>query len=80
MTHEEILNGLKEILSKIKPNADLSNLSDSTRLVEDLGIDSLSMILMSISIEQKFDFNFSTQKPFQTVGEVIEYISKASNK
>ncbi len=78
MTQDEILAGLKDVLSKIKPNMDTTNVNADTRLMEDLGIDSLSMILMSISIEQKFGFQFSTQSPFQTVGEVVEYIEKST--
>jgi acyl carrier protein len=29
---------------------------------------------MSLAIEEKFAFRFETQAPFETVGEVCEYI------
>ncbi len=80
MTREEILAGLKEVLSVIRPKTDLSNVQDSTRLVHDLGIDSLSMMFMSLAIEEKFSFRFpSDQAPFETVGEVLDHIEKAKS-
>ena len=42
--------------------------------VQDLGINSLSMMFMSLAVEEKFAFRFETQAPFETVGEVCEYI------
>ena len=77
MTREEILAGLKEVLGVIRPKTDLSNIQDSTRLVHDLGIDSLSMMFMSLAIEEKFAFRFEqNQAPFETVGQVLDYIQK----
>lgn len=76
MTREEIMSGLKEVIALIKPKLDLSEITEQSSLVTDLGIDSLSMLLLSLAIENKFGFQFSTQKPFQTVGEVIDYIER----
>ena len=75
MTREEIMAGLKEVLGVIRPKTDLSNIEDSTRLVHDLGIDSLSMMFMSLAVEEKFSFRFAqNQAPFETVGQVVDYI------
>lgn len=76
MTREEILSTLKEVVAIVKPKLDLSKVSESSNLVTDLGIDSLSMLLLSLGIENKFGFQFTEQKPFQTVGDVIDYIEK----
>lgn len=76
MTREEILAGLKEVMALVKPKLDLSGMTEDANLVTDLGIDSLSMLLLSLGIENKFGFQFSTQKPFQTVAEVIDYIER----
>lgn len=77
MAREEILAGLKEVLGVIRPKTDLSGIQDSTRLVQDLGIDSLSMMFMSLAVEEKFAFRFpSDQAPFETVGQVLDYIEK----
>lgn len=80
MTNEEILAGLKEVIGMVKPKLDISNVNMETSLLNDLGIDSLSMLLMSLAIENKFNFQFSTQNPFQTVGDVVNYISGEVNK
>ena len=68
--------GLKEVMALVKPKLDLGNVSESSNLVSDLGIDSLSMLLLSLGVENKFNFQFAEQKPFQTIGEVIDYIQK----
>ena len=77
MTREEIMAGLKEVLAMVKPKLDQSAITEDASVVRDLGIDSLSMLLMSLGIETKFGFQFASQKPFETVGEVIDYIESA---
>ena len=48
------------------------------KLVSDLGIDSLSMLLLSLAAEHKFNMQFeNTNHPFETVGEVCDYIATA---
>lgn len=74
METEQILQGLKEVFSTVKPKLDLSKVDLDSSLISDLGMDSLSMLLMSLAIEQKFPVRFETEKPFLTVGEVVEYI------
>lgn len=76
MTEQEILEGLKEILTMVKPKADISKVGMESQLALDLAIDSLSMLLMSLAIEQKFGFEFTDRKPFRTVGDVVNYISE----
>ena len=50
MSREEILAGLKEVLAVIRPKADQSAITYDTKLVSDLGIDSLSMMFLSLAI------------------------------
>ena len=45
MTKEEVLAGLKEVLSVIRPATDLTGVSYETELSRGLGVDSLSMLL-----------------------------------
>ena len=77
MNSEEIFNGLKEVIGTVKPKLDLSNVTLDSNLVRDLGVDSLSMLLMSLATEQKFNIQFDTQVQFQTVRDVVDYISKS---
>ena len=77
MTESEIFEGLKEILAVMKPHLDTSTATLESNLVRDLGIDSLSMLLMSLALEKKFNVNFDTTRaPFTTVGEVVGYIKE----
>lgn len=74
MTQEYVLDELKAIIKQINPKTDTDNITPDTRLVEDLGLDSLTMLLMSFAIEKKFGFMFDVARKFDTVNEVIEYV------
>ena len=74
MTPEYILNELKIIFKQINPKIDSDKISSDTRLTEDLGLDSLTILLMSFAIEKRFEFKFDGTPKFGTVGEVAEYI------
>lgn len=79
MTREEVFEGLKEVLSVIRPNADLSQTHFQTELVKDLGIDSLSMLLLSLATEEKFQMHFPDGAPAPTtVGEVCDAVMAAT--
>ena len=74
MTKEEIFEGLKEIIGTIRPNTDLSNVGFQT----ELGIDSLTMLLLSLATEEKFKMRFPDGAPAPvTVGEVCDAVLKA---
>ncbi len=77
MTKEEILEGLKEVFVTVKPGMDLSKVSSEASLVYDLGVDSLSMLLLSLAIENKYGFQFDNKVRFNTVGDVIDYVAGA---
>ena len=76
MTKEEIFAGLKEIFTAVKPKCDISKVSLDSSLTLDLEIDSLSLLLMSLAIENKFGFQFKEMKQFQTVSELVDYLSE----
>jgi acyl carrier protein len=78
MERENIFNELKEILKLIKPSADFSTINDDSQLVRDVGLDSLTILLLSLAIENKFGFKFEGNPKFTTVGEVIDYVSAHS--
>jgi acyl carrier protein len=80
MERETILNELKEILTLIKPSMDLSAVTEDSQLVRDVGLDSLTILLLSLAVENKFGFKFEGTPKFETVGEVIDYISLHATK
>ena len=75
MEREKIFDELKEILKLIKPSADFSTINEDSQLVRDVGLDSLTILLLSLAIENKFAFKFEGNPKFNTVGDVIDYIS-----
>ena len=77
MTREEVFEGLKEILTVIRPKTDLSKVTFDTELVRELGIDSLSMMLLALATEEKFQMKFPEGQPLPvTVGEVCDMVIK----
>ena len=78
MTREEVFEGLKEVISVLRPATDLSNVSFDTELVRELGIDSLSMIMLSLATEEKFQMRFPDGEAAPTtVGQVCDAVLKA---
>ena len=74
MQRETIFNELKDILTLIKPSADYSKIDEDSQLVRDVGLDSLTILLLSLANENKFGFKFEGNPKFTTVGEVINHI------
>nr|MBE6545305.1 acyl carrier protein [Oscillospiraceae bacterium] len=69
-----MLDKLKNILSKVLPDVDMSTVTEETRLIEDLGFDSLALMMMSMEIEDAFGFKFLEFVKFETVGDVCKYL------
>ncbi|MBR6772322.1 MAG: acyl carrier protein [Clostridia bacterium] len=72
---------LKEILNSVNPAICTDGVSAETRLSEDLGLDSLNMMLLAVSVEDEFGFRFDDMPTFETVGDISLYIENktASN-
>ena len=69
-----MLEQLKEILGKVLRDVDMSQVTEQTRLVEDLGFDSLALMMLSMEIEDAFGFKFLEFVKFETVGDVCNYL------
>ena len=82
LTRKEILEKLKSILVDMNPNdaAKTENIGEDDKLLTGLGIDSVSMLYMVIAVEETFGIEFDTDRPFVTVGEVIDYIERKVNE
>jgi len=77
MKREEILAVLKELFANVNPRQDLGAITAETRLFDDLGLDSLTMLLLSLSIESRFNIQIEPGAHFVTVGDVLDYIGGA---
>ena len=71
-----MLEKLKELLSKVVPDVDMANVNEDTRLSEDLGFDSLALLMLSMEIEDAFKFKFTEFIRFETVGDVCRYLEE----
>ncbi|MBO6170302.1 MAG: hypothetical protein J6O51_10100 [Bacteroidales bacterium] len=74
MTKETVFEQLKEIFSAVKPKADLSGITMESNLLTDVGVDSLSLLLMTLSIESKFNVRIASDARFDSVSDVVDYI------
>ena len=69
-----MLTTLKNTLALVMPELDTSNVTEDTRLREDLGFDSLAMLMLAMEIENAFGFQFTEFVRFDTVGDACRYI------
>ena len=69
-----MLDKVKEIIAKCFPDVDVNSITEETRLVEDLGFDSLSFMMMAMEIEDSFGFRFKEMVKFETIGDACRYL------
>ena len=78
LTREEVFKGLKEVLLMIDPSKEevVNNITEDSRLVEDIGLDSVSLLYLVIAVEEKFNIEFGDLgvEDFKTVRQTIDYI------
>ena len=83
LSREEILQGLKRILLIMDPNKKdaINNAYENTRLQEDLGLASVSLLYLVVAIEEEFGIEFDELgvEDFKTVGQTIDYIESKLN-
>ena len=70
-----MLDQLKEIIERVTPGIDVSTVTPATKLMEDLKLDSLSIMLLAMEIENTFGFQFTESVKFETVQDVCDYLA-----
>ena len=70
---------LKKIFVKIMPQTDVSNITLETSIKNDLGVDSLHMVMIAIALEEEFKIQLNLSERFMTVGDVIAFIDNYGN-
>ena len=71
---------LLKIIKANVPNLDVSKVTEDSLLVEDLGMDSIAMLMMSMSIEDEFGITFDDLVVFKTVKDVLNYLNEKDTK
>lgn len=83
MSREEIFQKLKELIKLANSSTPevLDNCSEDSDLRGDLGLTSIGVLYLAISIENTFEieFNDASFEDFNTVKDVIDYIVKYQN-
>jgi acyl carrier protein len=79
MTQQEILAGLCEIIDEIA-GVPADQVTPSKTFVDDLDIDSLSMVEIAVAAQDKFGVEIPDDqlKDLKTVQDVIDYVTSAS--
>ena len=73
----------ERLLKLIKENmldCDLSNVNDNSKLMDDLGLDSVGLMMLSMSIEDEFGVTFDEPVYFVTVKDVLDWLEKNATK
>ena len=71
---------LLKLIQDNMPDADLSNANENSRLIEDLGMDSIGMMMLSMSIEDEFGVQFDEPVTFTTVKDVLDWLKENAKK
>ena len=66
---------LRAIFEKVVPDKDSSTVTRESRLIEDLGFDSLALMMMAMGIEDSFGYRFEEFVKFETVGDVYDFLA-----
>jgi acyl carrier protein len=77
-TQPEILAGLADIVNEVA-GVPVADVQLDKSFVDDLDIDSLSMVEVVVAAEEKFDVKIPDDdvKNLKTVGDAVSYIEKA---
>ena len=76
-----MIDRLLEILKVVKPEANTEGVTEATNLRFDLGLDSMSMLLLAFNVEEEFGIQFG-EEPIQleTVKDVCDFIRAKGGK
>ena len=77
-TRDEIVAGLAEILEEVA-GVNPDDVSEDKSFVEDLDVDSLSMVEVVVAAEERFEVKIpdETVQDLKTVGDAVNYIVNA---
>lgn len=71
---------LLKLIKQNMPDVDVSKASPESRLFEDLGMDSIGLMMLSMAMEDEFGVRFDEPEPFETVQDVLSYLEKHAKK
>lgn len=57
-------------------NVDKNKLRPESRIVEDIGADSIEIVWFTAGVEEKFNIDIPEQQGFRTLGDVINFVKE----
>lgn len=69
-----IFDKLLEIFQRIMPQMDVSKVTMDSSLVADLGVDSLNMMLLAMTVEEEFGIEFDSAESLNTVEDICSFV------
>lgn len=77
MNNEEILGVLAEIVNEVA-GVETSEITQDKSFVDDLDIDSLSMVEIAVQVEDRFGVKVPDDElaNLKTVGDAVDYVAK----
>ena len=75
-----IFDKLIEILKRIMPQVDTSKITQESVLTTDVGIDSLNLMLLAITVEDEFNIQFDSTNELKTVGDICNFVETHMGK
>ena len=78
MSEKEIFEKLTNIFNiVINRSVDVSKINIDSKIVEDLGVNSIGLIYLAVAVEEEFDVDMSkaSLESFKTIKDVINYIN-----
>jgi len=75
------IDKVKEMLAN-QLNVEANKINENSKIVEDLGADSLDMIEMLMALEEEFNISVPDDKAegLKTVGDIANYIDEETKK
>lgn len=73
------LSKLRELFESVFENEiDVKDISEESRLIEDLGMNSIGLLYMAMAVEEEFSLSFKNEDfaTLHTVGDVIRKIEE----
>ena len=77
---EKLFNDVKKVLAKQLRRPE-EGITAESRIMEDLGADSLNILMLLMTIEEDFGIKVPDEElaVFKTVGDVVSYLEKQSH-
>ena len=69
-----VFEKLKEIFGRVMPLCYPATIKMDSVLATDLGVDSLNMMLLAITVEDEFKIRFNSDAKLETVKDIVDYV------